>query len=214
MRCGRARNRVTRTRRTTRCQLTKYAPGFPWRALFDAANLQNADRAIIVQNTAFPKLAKIFADTPVETLKAWEAFHVIDDAAPLLSKQFADANWEFRSKYLNGTTEQRPRWKRGVSAAERAMGEAIGRTYVSDYFPPESKAKMEKLVADLRAAMKNRIEKLEWMQPETKKRALDKLAKFNVKIGYPVKWRDYSALAIEEGDLVGNTIRSGRFVST
>ena len=192
-------------------ELAKYAPGFPWRVLFDSAGISKVDRAILVQNTAFPKLAAIFASTPVETLKAWQAFHVTDDAAPLLSKQFADTHWEFRSKYLSGTTEQRPRWKRGVSAAEGALGEAIGRTYVTEYFPPESKAKMEKLVADLRAAMKIRIENLEWMQPETKKLALDKLAKFNVKIGYPVKWRDYSALDIREGDLAGNAVRAGRF---
>jgi putative endopeptidase len=192
-------------------ELVKYAPGFPWRTWFDAASLQKADRAIVVQNTAFPKMAKIFADTPVDTLKAWQAFHVVDQAAPYLSKQFATAEWEFRSKFLNGTTEQRPRWKRGVAAAENALGEAIGRVYVAEYFPPASKAKMEKLVADLRTAMKSRIEKLEWMQPETKKLALEKLAKFNVKIGYPVKWRDYSALDVKEGDLVGNTVRAGRF---
>ena len=195
----------------TFAELAQYAPGFPWRAWFDAAGLQKVDRVIVVQNTAFPKLATIFAATPIDTLKAWQAFHIADEAAPLLSKQFANTEWEFRSKFLGGTTEQRPRWKRGVSAAERAMGEAIGRTYVAEYFPPESKAKMEKLVADLRTAMRTRIESLEWMQPETKKLALEKLAKFNVKIGYPVKWRDYSALEIREGDLVGNTVRSGKF---
>jgi putative endopeptidase len=192
-------------------ELTKYAPGFPWRAWFDAAGLAKIDRAIAVQNTAFPKLAKIFADTPVGTLKAWQAFHMVDEVAPMLSSQFAKTEWEFRSKFLGGAKEQRPRWKRGVSAAEGAMGEAIGRTYVAEYFPPESKAKMEKLVADLRTAMRARIENLQWMQPETKKLALEKLAKFNVKIGYPVKWRDYAALEIKDGDLIGNALRARRF---
>ncbi|HEX8151876.1 MAG TPA: M13-type metalloendopeptidase, partial [Thermoanaerobaculia bacterium] len=168
-------------------------------------------RAVVRQNTALPALAKIFAGTPVATLQAWQAFHVTDDAAPLLSKRFADTEWEFRSKFLGGAQEQRPRWKRAVGAAEGAMGEAIGRTYVAEYFPPESKAKMEKLVADLRAAMKNRIQNLAWMSPETKTRALDKLAKFGVKIGYPATWRDYSKLVVREGDLVGNAERAAKF---
>jgi putative endopeptidase len=195
----------------TVAELEKTAPGFPWRAAFKEAGLDKIERAVVRQNTALPKLAKIFADTPVATLKAWQAFHIADDAAPLLSKRFADTQWEFRAKFLNGVQEQRPRWKRAVSAAEGAMGEAIGRTYVAEHFPPDSKAKMEKLVSDLRAAMKARIDRLEWMGPETKAKAHDKLAKFGVKIGYPVKWRDYSALQIKEGDLVGNAERSGKF---
>ena len=195
----------------TVAELEKNAPGFPWGVAFKEAGLDKVDRAIVRQNTAFPKLSKVFADTPVSTLKAWQAFHIADDAAPLLSKRFADTQWEFRSKFLNGQQEQRPRWKRAVAAAENAMGEAIGRTYVAEYFPPESKAKMEKLVADLRAAMKGRIEKLEWMGPETKAKAAEKLSKFGVKIGYPVKWRDYSALQVAEGDLVGNAERAAKF---
>ncbi|MFL6247022.1 MAG: M13 family metallopeptidase [Thermoanaerobaculia bacterium] len=196
---------------TTVAELEKNAPGFPWTAYFKAAGLEKADRPIIRQNTALPKIAKIFADTPVPTLQAWEAFHIVDNAAPLLSKRFVDAEWEFRAKFLNGAQEQRPRWKRGVETAEQALGEAIGRTYVAEYFPPESKAKMEKLVADLRAAMKGRIENLQWMSPETKARALEKLAKFGVKIGYPSRWRDYSGLQVKEGDLVGNAERAAKF---
>jgi putative endopeptidase len=195
----------------TIAELEKEAPGFPWKVAFKEAGLDKADRAVVRQNTALPKLAKIFADAPVDTLKAYEAFHVADEAAPLLSKRFVDTNWEFRSKFLTGTQEQRPRWKRAVGAAERSMGEAIGRSYVSLYFPPESKAKMEKLVADLRTAMKGRIENLQWMGPETKKAAIDKLAHFTVKIGYPTQWRDYSTLKIVEGDLVGNAERTGKF---
>jgi putative endopeptidase len=196
---------------TTIADLEKSAPGFPWLVSFKEAGLDKVDRAVVAQNTAMPKIAKIFGDTPVATLQAWEAFHIADDAAPLLSKRFVDTNWEFRSKFLNGTKEQRPRWKRAVAAAERTMGEAIGRTYVAEYFPPESKAKMEQLVAGLRASMKGRIENVGWMSPETKARALDKLAHFNVKIGYPSKWRDYSKLEIREGDLVGNAERAAKF---
>jgi len=206
-----SRNRDKTYNPMTIAELEKNAPGFPWRVAMKEAGIDKIDRAVVRQNTAFPKLAKIFADTPVGALKAWQAFHVVDDAAPFLSKRFVDANWEFRSKFLNGVQEQRPRWKRAVGAAEGAMGEAIGRTYVTEYFPPESKAKMEKLVADLRTAMKARIENLQWMGPETKGRALEKLSKFGVKIGYPAKWRDYSALQIREGGLAGNVERAGKF---
>ena len=195
----------------TLADFEKNAPGFPWGVYFKEAGIDKADRAVVRQNTALPKLAKIFSATPVETLKAWEAFHITDEAAPLLSKRFVDAEWEFRSKFLNGQQEQRPRWKRAVAAAEGSLGEAIGRTYVAEYFPPESKAKMEKLVQDLRTAMKARIENLQWMGPETRARAVEKLAKFGVKIGYPTKWRDYSGLQIREGDLVGNVERSAKF---
>ncbi len=195
----------------TIAELEKNAPGFPWRVALKEAKVDKIDRAIVRQNTALPKIAATFADAPIETLKAWEAFRIADEAAPLLSKRFVDAQWEFRSKFMNGTQEQRPRWKRAVAAAEGEMGEAIGRTYVAEYFPPDSKAKMEKLVADLRSAMKGRIEGLQWMSPETKSKALEKLAKFNVKIGYPSKWRDYSALKVSEGDLVGNEERSKSF---
>jgi putative endopeptidase len=195
----------------TLADLEKDAPGFPWKLYFKEAGLDKAPQAIVRQNTAFPKIAKIFSEASVDTLKAWQAFHTVDNAAPFLSSRFVNAQWEFRSKFLNGAKEQRPRWKRGVGAAEAALGEAIGRTYVSEYFPPESKAKMEKLVADLRTAMKGRIEKLDWMGPETKARALDKLSKFGVKIGYPKKWRDYSGLEVREGDLVGNFERSAKF---
>ncbi len=206
-----SRNRDKTYNPMTIAELEKNAPGFPWKIAFKEAGLEKADRAIVRQNTALPKLAQIFADAPVDTLKAWEAFHIVDDAAPLLSKRFVDTQWEFRSKFLNGTQEQRPRWKRAVGMSERTMGEAIGRTYVAEYFPPDSKVKMEKLVADLRLAMTGRIEKLDWMGAETKAKALDKLAHFNVKIGYPSKWRDYSKLEVREGDLVGNAERSGKF---
>jgi putative endopeptidase len=206
-----SRNRDKTYNPTTVAELEKNAPGFPWAVYFKEASLEKADRAVVRQNTALPKIAKIFADTPVSTLAAWQAFHVTDDAAPLLSKRFVDTHWEFRSKFLNGAQEQRPRWKRAVDAVENAMGEAVGRTYVAEHFPADSKAKMEKLVADLRAAMKNRIENLAWMSPETKTRAMEKLTKFGVKIGYPSKWEDYSKLDIREGDLVGNAERAAKF---
>ena len=206
-----SRNRDKTYNLMTRAELEAAAPGFPWAAFLESAGVGSAERAIVAQNSAFPKLAQIFADTDLQTLKAWQAFHIADDMAPLLSRRFVDANYEFRQKFLNGQPQQRDRWKRGIAFAENAMGEAIGRDYVALYFPPESKAKMDALVANLRTALRGRIDRLEWMGAETKVQAQAKLANFNVKIGYPDKWRDYSALRIVPGDLVGNAERAARF---
>ncbi|MEA3064128.1 MAG: putative endopeptidase [Sphingomonadales bacterium] len=206
-----SRNRDKTYNLMTRAQLEAQAPGFPWAVFLDAAGVGRAEKAIVAQNTAFPKIARIFADTDLQTLKAWQAFHTADEIAPLLSKRFVDAQFEFRSKFLNGQPQQRERWKRGVTFAENAMGEAIGRDYVKLYFPPESKAKMDALVANLRTAMGSRIRALDWMGPATKTEALKKLEGFTVKIGYPEKWRDYSGLEVVPGDLVGNAERAARF---
>ena len=191
--------------------LPAYAPGFDWRAFLEGADLGRLTRVVLQENTAIPKIAGIFARTPVETLKAWQAFTIVDQAAPYLSSPFVQAHFEFRQKSLQGQPEQRARWKRGVTLVDSQMGEALGKLYVARYFPPESKAKMLELVSGVREAMKVRIEKLDWMSPATKARALDKLAKFSVKIGYPEKWRDYSGLTIKEGDLYGNVERATAF---
>lgn len=192
-------------------ELPTQAPGFPWPVFLKAAGVAKAERAIVAQNTAMPKLAQIFADASLDTLQAWQAFHTTDKSAGYLSRRFVDAQFEFRSKYMHGQPRQRERWKRGVAFAENAMGEAIGRDYVTLYYPAESKAIMDEMVANLRIAMKNRIEGLTWMSAETKVQALDKLASFGLKIGHPEKWRDYSALEIRNGDLFGNAERAERF---
>ncbi|CAN5405886.1 M13 family metallopeptidase [soil metagenome] len=205
------RNRDKTYNEYTIASLTAEAPDFPWQAYFDAAQLGAAPRLIVAQNTAMPKIAAIYAATPVELLQAWEAFRTVDDAAPLLSKRFSDAQWEFRSRDLSGQPEQRTREKRAISFAEGSLGEAAGRLYVADYFPAESKAKMEQLVANLRTALSHRIDGLTWMGADTKAAAQEKLRKFTVKIGYPDKWRDYSALEIKPDDLFGNSQRAGLF---
>jgi putative endopeptidase len=206
-----SRNRDKTYNPMTIAELEKYAPDFPWRAALSEAGLGKVEKIVVRQNTALPKIAATYASTPIETLKAWQAFAIADNAAPLLSKRFVDASFEFRSKFLSGAKEQRPRWKRGINWADGTLGDAVGRTYVAEYFGTDSKVKMEKLVGNLLAAMKIRIDKLEWMSPETKKEALAKLANFKVKIGHPSKWRDYSALTIKDGDLVGNVERAGKF---
>ena len=195
----------------TVAELAAAAPGFPWKSFLASAELGGVNRVIVDENTAFPKIAAVFAKTPTPVIQAWLAFNLTDNAAPFLSKRFADANFEFRNKVLSGQPEQRPRWKRGVEVVESQMGEAVGELYVAAYFPPESKAKMEALVGDLRTAMQARIQRLDWMSDATKHKALEKLAKFNVKIGYPSKWRDYSALVVTPGDLYGNVERGAAF---
>ena len=136
---------------------------------------------------------------------------MLHDAAPLLSKPFVDENFDFYGKTLTGAPEIRPRWKRGVAVVEGALGEAVGKLYVAKHFPPEAKARMKQLVANLIEAYRQDIQALDWMSPETKKKALEKLAKFTPKIGYPDKWRDYSKLEIRRDDLVGNVRRAAAF---
>ncbi|HKR86786.1 MAG TPA: M13-type metalloendopeptidase [Phenylobacterium sp.] len=192
-------------------ELAAFAPGFDWKAFLDGAELGQVQRVVLQENTAIPKIAAIYARTPLETLKAWQAFSVADQAAPYLSQAFDQAHYQFREKTLQGQPQQRARWKRGVSLVDAQMGEALGKLYVAQYFPPQSKEKMLELVSGIREAMKGRIERLDWMSPDTKAKALEKLSKFSVKIGYPDKWRDYSALTIKDDDLYGNVERASAF---
>jgi putative endopeptidase len=191
----------------TVAELEKAAPGFAWRNFMKGADLEKREQLVVTENTAIPKIAAIYAATPLDTLKAWSAFSLADNAAPYLSKAFTDAHFEFRSKTLSGQPQQRDRWKRAVSALESTMGEAVGQLYVAQYFPPEAKAKMDALVGELKTAMGRRIDRADWMSAQTKAQAHEKLAKFTVKIGFPTKWRDYSTLEIRPDDLYGDVER-------
>jgi putative endopeptidase len=183
--------------------LAKAAP-FPWRQLLTSAALGGLDHVVVAENTAVPKIAAVYAGTSVGTLKAWQAFHVADNAAPYLSRRFAKASFAFHDKKMSGVAEQPARWRQAVDAVDAAMGDAIGRAYVARYFAPHAKAQIADLVEQLRTAFKGRIERLDWMSQRTKRPALDKLARLNVKIAYPDKWRDYSALEVRPDDLVGD----------
>jgi putative endopeptidase len=187
------------------------AAPFPWRRLFASADLGGLDRVVVVENTAIPKIAAVYAGTPLDTLKAWQAFHVADGAAPYLSKRFVAANFNFHSRTMSGVAEQPERWKRAVATVNGAMGQAIGRVYVARYFSPEAKTQIDDLVAQLRIALKGRIERLAWMSPATKLKALEKLTHLNIKIAYPDKWRDYSALEVRSGDLVSDVQAARKF---
>jgi putative endopeptidase len=190
--------------------LDEAAP-FPWRRLLASADLGGLDHVVVEENTAIPKIAALYARAPLDTLKAWQAFHLADGAAPFLSKRFVAANFSFHSRTMSGVAEEPERWKRAVATVNGAMGQAIGRVYVMRYFSPEAKAQIDDLVAHLRIALKERIAQLDWMSPETKLKALDKLARLNVKIAYPDKWRDYSALEVRPDDLFGDMQAARKF---
>ncbi len=195
----------------TPAELSAFAPAFPWAEFLAGADLGAATKLVAAENTAFPKIAEIYAQTPLAVRQAWAAYTLTDQAAPYLSKAFVQAHHEFREKTLSGQPEQRPRWKRAVSLVDAQAGEALGPLYVAEYFPPESKAKMEALVGDIKAAMEARLKGLTWMGDETKAKALEKLSKFTVKIGYPEEWRDYGGLTIRADDLFGNVRRAAAF---
>ena len=192
----------------TREELIAYAPGFDWNEFLRAGELGERRDFILSELTAIRDLAQLVDRTPLGTLKDYLAFHYLSDHAIYLPKRFDEAHFEFYGRTLRGQPEQRERWKRAVELVNRALGEQVGQIYVRRYFPPESKAKMEELVANLREALRMRIEALDWMTPETKKRALEKLSTFVTKIGYPDKWKDYSALEVRRGDPLGNARRA------
>jgi putative endopeptidase len=192
-------------------QLEANAPGFPWRGYLAKAGLPPVGKVIVGQPTAITQIAAIYQAAPLDTLKAWAAFRTADAAAPFLSKPFVEASFEFRDKALRGQAEERPRWKRAVGVVDRGLGEAVGKVYVAKYFPPESKAKIDALVSELRVALHARIDQLAWMSPATKAKANAKLDAFTVKIAYPTKWKDYAALQVSADDLVGDVRAAGRF---
>ncbi len=191
--------------------LSSQAPGFDWSGMLAQSGVGNQSRVIVEEPSAITATARIIAATPLPVLRDYLAFHAIRDAAPYLSKAFVDENFAFEGAVLNGTPQLKDRWKRGVDVVSAELGEAVGQIYVDRYFPPEAKAKADALVKDVIAAMDVRLSRLTWMAPETKAKARAKLAAFTPKIGYPVKWRDYSALQVTAGDPLGNKRRAAVF---
>ncbi len=192
--------------------LAKLSPGFAWPAYLGASGLDGRVESVIVSQPSYLRgFGKILAGTPLAAWKAYFRWHLLRSYGRYLDQRFVDATFAFEGPVLRGVPENRPRWKRGVSVVETAMGFAVGKLYVARYFPPESKARMEKLVADLREAYRQSIDTLDWMGPQTRREAQAKLAKLTTKIGYPDRWRDYSALEIRRDDLVGNVMRAVNF---
>ena len=183
-------------------------PGFDWAAWRDELKIASLPAAIVAQPSYIKAFAAAVSEWPVDRWKPYLKSSLIRGYAPYLSKAFVDARFDFYGRTLNGTPEQRPRWKRAVSAIDGNLGEMLGKLYVERYFSPLAKARMEQLVANLQRAYKDGIDKLEWMSPETRKQAQAKLAAFRAKIGYPNKWRDYSKVQVVRDDLVGNMMRA------
>jgi len=169
------------------------------------------DEVVVRQPTFMSGLESVLTADRLDAWKDWLSWQVIRSNAAYLSQDFVDANFDFYGRTLTGTPELRARWKRGVSLVEGALGEAVGRIYVERHFPDAAKTAMDVLVANLVEAYRQSITGLDWMTADTKTRALDKLDKFTPKIGYPVKWRDYSSLAIDAADLIGNVRATSEF---
>jgi predicted metalloendopeptidase len=193
-------------------KLATLAPGFNWSAYLKAARVtDNIDYLIVSQPSYLTALATLSKSEPLNAWKTYFKWHLLSDYAPWLAKRYVDENFAFYGTTLRGVPEMRPRWKRGVSAVESSLGEALGKIYVAKHFPPQNKARMQELVANLLKAYGQSIDTLDWMSPQTKAEARAKLAKFSNKIGYPDTWRDYSSLTIAKEDLVGNMQRAQLF---
>jgi predicted metalloendopeptidase len=205
----RTRDAIANYNPKSRAALIAFAPGLDWQAMFDTLEVGAFDRFNANTPTALQGIAALVSSQPLADWKAYMAYHHLHNHAPYLPKAIDDESFAFYGKTLAGRERQRERWERGVDVVSGALGEAIGQVYVKQYFPPESKAKIDALVENLKAAYKANIEKLEWMGPETRAKALEKLAAFRVKIGYPGTWKDYSSMDITPGNLLANERAAG-----
>lgn len=194
-----------------RVDFMKSNDAFDWEVYFETMGLQEIDELDAKQLAYYQKLAKFLQEISLDELKYYLAFNLLNAAAPYLSDDFVAANFDFYGKTMSGKQEIQPRWKRALNTVNSALGEAVGEIYVQKYFPASSKEKMLTLVSNLQTALSERINSLEWMGDSTKLKAQEKLATFTVKIGYPDKWRDYSALEIKKDSYWGNIRRSSIF---
>lgn len=197
----------------TLAELSKLAPNFDWASWLEFSQIPKSafDELVVQQPPFFAGLSEILENFDPAPWQAWMKWQLISGAAAYLTDDFVNQNFDFYAKTLSGTPEIRVRWKRAISFVEGALGEAIGRIYVERHFPEAAKVAMLELVDNLIEAYRISINELPWMSPETKAKAQDKLAKFTPKIGYPDKWRDYSALTITRDDLFGNIGRITKF---
>ena len=195
----------------TLASLSAEAPGFDWATFMAAAGLGTETRFNVEQPGAMIGMARLASTRPLAVWRDYLTLRMLEARAGVLPKAIRDEAFTFNGTVLNGQPEEQPRWKRAVTATSTAMGEAVGRPYVAQYFTPEAKARADALVANLRAAMAARLDTLDWMSPATKAQAKVKLASFDPKIGYPSKWRDYSALQVTPGEAFENSNRAQAF---
>jgi putative endopeptidase len=194
-----------------RADFAKQAPGLDWDAFLDAAGLAAQQDFIVWQPGAVRGISALVASQPLATWQDWLAFHALDGAAPTLPKAWGDAHFAFHGNALSGTPQQKDRWKRAIEAVGSALGEAVGKLYVEKHFSPETKARADAMVKNLVAAFDQRIGAVDWMSAETKARAKAKLATLRIGMGYPDRWRDYSALEVRRDDALGNASRASLF---
>jgi predicted metalloendopeptidase len=206
------RDPVRTYNKTPVSKLDALMPGYGWtRYLTDAGIAHKVDYLIVGEPSYFHALDGIIRETPLAVWKSYFRWQLLNSFAPYLSRAFVDEDFAFYGGVLRGTPQNEPRWKRGIHFVGGAMGMGLGKLYVAKYVPPQAKARMEALVGNLLAAYRQDIDALDWMGPQTKKQAQAKLSKLRPKIGYPNRWRDYSALKIVRGDLVGDVIRAREF---
>jgi putative endopeptidase len=193
-------------------KMATVAPGHDWQAYLTSAGVAGkTDYVIVGQPTYLAAFAKLAQATPLATWKTYFRWQLLTSVAPFLSKAFVDENFAFHGTVLKGIPENEARWKRGLGLVESTIGEGLGKLYVKQYFPPAAKVRADSLIKNLLATYKADIDTLDWMSPETKQKAQEKLAKFTPKIGYPVRWRDYGSLIIDKADLLGNVLRGQIF---
>jgi putative endopeptidase len=205
------RDRDRTYNRRTRAEVLELLKGYPMKDALEALRLDQQQEFVVRELGAMSKLAALYRDTPLERWREYMTYSCIAASAPLLSKALADESFDFFGRTLNGQPQERERWKRGVGAVNGALGQAVGEIYVKRNFTPAAKTKMLELVENVRRAYGERIDALPWMTAETKAAAREKLAAFRVKVGYPDRWRDYSALEVRPNDALGNARRAGLF---
>jgi len=199
-----SRNATKRYNKMSSVDLNKLMGSFDWSLYATNANLYQVSELIVSQPSYMEAFGKNFKNTSLQAWKDYLSFQLVDGYAELLSQDFVDLHFDFKSKTLSGVEKAQPRWKEAVSTTESVLGEMVGELYVQKHFKPEAKVRMEAMIKMLIKGFEVSINELEWMSGETKIQALDKLSKFTYKIGYPDKWHDYSALTIDANDLVGN----------
>jgi putative endopeptidase len=194
-----------------RAELRTLTPNWSWESYFKEIGYPAIDTVDVSAPKFFESMSQTLKDTPIETWRTYLRWHLLNSTAAYLSSSFVDEDFNFKGRVLQGTKELLPRWKRCVSATDRQLGEALGQIYAQKYFPPEAKARALEMVNHLTEALRDDLGTLPWMSPETRKQALVKLDAFTRKIGYPDKWRDYSAYSVDRGPYVLNQMRGAEF---
>jgi endothelin-converting enzyme/putative endopeptidase len=196
--------------KTTFAALQAMAPAFDWAAYFDAAHVPHNDLNV-AQPKFLQQLNQELASTPLDQWRTYLRWHLLRAGADALPDPFVAEKFAFYGKYLSGATEMKPRWKRCAQGTDSQLGDALGRAYVEKYFPPEAKARMQDMVKNILLAMRDTIHDIDWMSPQTKARALEKLATFNPKIGYPDKWKDYAGITLSRASYWDDVVAASRW---